>query len=110
ERLGPLDLDEVACAALGSLAPLERLPEAGRRVLLHDPGGALGADHAMIDRMIAIAFDEANAVVLDGDLDAPPASAHVARREVRLLLRAVFRNDFAAHRTDSATIKAVRGA
>src|SRR5439155_19555239 len=97
ERLVPLDLDEVGGAALASRFALQRLPELRRRILFHDPGGSLGAEHALVDRVVEIALDEADLVVLDGDLDAAAARAHVARAEMRLLPGTVVERDIAGH-------------
>ena len=51
-----------------------------RRILLHDAGGALAADHAAIDRVLRIALDVADAAVLQMHFDAAAAGAHVAGR------------------------------
>src|SRR5690606_32278612 len=72
-RLVPLDLDKLATAALAHT--LERLLQPRRRVVLHDPGRALGAEHALVHRMIGIALDVAQAAVLDVDADAAAAGA-----------------------------------
>src|SRR5690606_7952588 len=75
-RLVPLDLDKLATAALAHT--LQRFLQPRRRVVLHDPGRALGAEHALVHRMIGIALDVAQAAVLDVDADAAAAGAHVA--------------------------------
>src|SRR5665213_1699375 len=49
-----------------------------RRFVLHDAGGALGAQHAVIDRMGALALDVADATVLEMHRDAAAAGAHIA--------------------------------
>ncbi len=77
-RLVPLDLAKLARAALAD-AP-QGLAQLCRRVLLHDARGAFAADHAAVDRMIAIALDVADAAVLQMDFDAAAAGAHVAGR------------------------------
>src|SRR5437868_13040824 len=46
--------------------------------MLHDPGRALAADHAMIDRVARVALDVADAAVLQMHFDAAAAGAHVA--------------------------------
>src|ERR1700749_2947405 len=61
-RLFPLDLLELAAAARADAQ--QGLLEPGGRVMLHDPGRALGAEHALVDRVVAVAFDVANAAVL----------------------------------------------
>src|SRR6266478_6394499 len=55
ERFIPFDLDEVARAALTPGPAHQRLAQSRGRVLLHDPGRALGAEHPLVDRMIAVA-------------------------------------------------------
>src|SRR5690606_23607968 len=69
-----------------------------RRIVLHDPRGALGAEHALVHRVVAVSFDVADAAVLQAHVDAAAAGAHVAgglldlvrdlRRRVDLLGRA----------------------
>ena len=46
--------------------------------MLHDAGAALAAQHAAIDRMVLVAVDVADLAVLDVDVDAAAAGAHVA--------------------------------
>ena len=89
ERLVPFDFDEVTGAPFAAWTALQRFLKLRRRILLHDPGGALRAQHALVHGMIEIALDEANAFVLDRHLDAATARAHVARAEIRLLVGAV---------------------
>ena len=48
--------------------------------MLHDARRTFRAEYAAIDRMCRIAFDIANLSVLDMDVDAASASAHVAGR------------------------------
>ena len=76
ERLGPGDLAELAGAARADAA--QRPLQAGGREVLHDAGGALGAEHAAVDRVVAVALDVANAGPLHVDVDAAAAGAHVA--------------------------------
>jgi hypothetical protein len=83
ERLVPLDLAELASAALAD--PQQRLGEARGRVVLHDSGRALGAQHAMVDRVVAVALDVADAAVLQVHFDAAAAGAHVAGRGLDLV-------------------------
>ena len=78
ERLFPFDLDKLARAARADA--LQRLAQPGRRQHAHDAGRALGAEHAAIDRMVAIALDIAKRAVFQMDLDAAAAGAHVAGR------------------------------
>ena len=54
------------------------LSQPRRRVVLHDPGRALGAQHALVDRVRGVALDVADAAVLQPHLDAAAAGAHVA--------------------------------
>lgn len=74
ERLLPLNLLEVAGAALAH--PQQWLGQARRGVVLHDPGRASGADHAVVHRMIGVALDIADASVSQMDADAAAASAY----------------------------------
>src|SRR5258708_15613145 len=97
ERLLPFDLDEISDAALAPGPAHQGFGEARRRVLLHDAGRALGAEHALVHRMVAIALDEADLAVLDRHLDPAATRAHVAGRELRFLPRVVFVGDGAAH-------------
>ena len=53
--------------------------EARRRVLLHDAARALGADHALVERVLGIAVDVAHLAVAQVHADAAAARAHVAR-------------------------------
>ncbi len=76
ERLLPLDLDQLVPASLAD--PLQRLPELGGQLLLHDAGRALGAEHAPVHRMGAVAFDVAETAVLEVHPDPAAAGAHVA--------------------------------
>ena len=48
--------------------------------MLHDAGRTFRAKYTAIDRMIRIAFDITNLSVLDMDIDAAAASAHIAGR------------------------------
>src|SRR3546814_3013310 len=54
------------------------LAEPGRRVVLHDAGRALGTEHALVHRMVGIALQIADLAVLEVDVDAAAAGAHVA--------------------------------
>ena len=56
-----------------------------RRILLHDPRGALAADHAAVDRVLRVALDVADAAVLQVHFDAAAAGAHVAGRVLDLV-------------------------
>jgi hypothetical protein len=74
----PGDLLECIVAALAALSAQQRFRQPGRRVLLHQPARALGADHPLVDRMLGVALDEANLAVAQRDADAAAAGAHVA--------------------------------
>ena len=76
QRLVPGDLPELARAALAHA--LQRRPEPRRRVLRHDAGRALAAEHALVHRVVRVALDVADAAVLQVDFDAAAAGAHVA--------------------------------
>src|SRR6185312_8527671 len=92
-RLVPFDLAELAAAARPDAH--ERLGQARRRVMLHDPRRALGAEHAAIDGMRAVSLDVADAAVAEMHFDAAAAGAHVAGGEgdtvAGRLLRRCFR-------------------
>jgi hypothetical protein len=80
---------ELARAALAAALAAHGMGEAGRRLLLHDAGGALGADHALVERVRGIAVDIADRslalrVLLQMHANAAAARAHVARRGFRL--------------------------
>ena len=76
ERLFPLDLVEFAGAARADA--LQRLAQPRWRQRAHDPGRALAAQHAAVDRVVAVALDIAQRAVLQMDFDAAAAGAHVA--------------------------------
>ena len=81
QRLVPLDLRELARAARAGA--LQGLPQPCRRVVLHDPGRALGAEHAPVHRMVAVALDVADLlpafrIGAQVHVDAAAAGAHVA--------------------------------
>ncbi len=81
EGLVPGDLLILAGAA-GPYA-LERRAKAGRRVDLHDPRRALGTENALVDGVVPVALDIGDLrfalrVVLEVDVDATAAGAHVA--------------------------------
>jgi hypothetical protein len=78
KRLLPLDLLEFAGAAFAGAK--QRLAQLCRRILLHDAGGALAAQHTAVNGMILVALDIADATVLDVDFDPTPAGAHVTGR------------------------------
>ena len=80
EGFVPGDDLEGALAALGAGFAPQRLGESTRRVLLHDPRAALGADHALVQRMIGVAVDVAHLAIAQMHPDTAPASAHVTGR------------------------------
>jgi hypothetical protein len=80
----PFDFDEVAIAARRAFAALERPGQPRGRVLLHDPRAALGADHALVQRVVGVAVDVADLAVAQVHADAAAAGAHVAGRVARL--------------------------
>src|SRR5690606_26626149 len=61
-RLIPADLLELAGAA--RTHTFQGRPQACRRVMLHDAGRALAAQHALVHGMIAVTLDVANLAVL----------------------------------------------
>ena len=76
QRLVPGDLLELAGAARADA--LQRRAQPRRRRMRHDAGRALAADHALVDRVVAVAVDVADPAVLQMDPDAAAAGAHVA--------------------------------
>ena len=83
ERLLPRDLLELARSAGAGTA--QGRAQARGRVVLHDASAALRAEHASIDRVVAVALDIGDArlavgAVLQVDVDAAAAGAHVAGR------------------------------
>ena len=83
ERFFPLHLAELAGAARPHAH--QRLGEACRRIVLHDAGRALAAQHALVDRVVAVALDVFDRAVLEVHLDAAAAGAHVAGRGLHLV-------------------------
>ena len=58
--------------------PAQRVTQPRRRVDLHDPRRAFGTEHALVDRVIAVAFDVGDLTVLQMHIDPAAAGAHVA--------------------------------
>ena len=91
EREVPADRLELAGAAFAALLAQQRLGESRRRDLLHDPRGALRADHALVDRVGGVAVDVAHlrAVLALPKVhaDAAAARAHVAGGALDLGMR-----------------------
>ena len=83
QRLVPGDLLELARAARADAQ--QRRPQPRRRVVLHDPGRALAAQHALVDGVVAVAVDVADPPVLQVHADAAAAGAHVAGRGLDLV-------------------------
>ena len=75
-RFVPADFLELALAALADAQ--QRARQARRRVMLHQPGRALGAQHAAVHRVIGIALDVADPPFERPHPDAAAARAHVA--------------------------------
>ncbi len=75
-RLIPGNFLELARAARAD--PQQRLPQPRRRIVLHDAGRALAAQHALVHRVIAVAVDVADLAVLQVHANAAAAGAHVA--------------------------------
>ena len=72
----PFDFLETVFTALADA--FHRFFQACRGVMLFDPGRSFGAEYATVDRMIRVAFDVTDFAVLEVDLDAAAAGAHVA--------------------------------
>ena len=56
----------------------QRLGQPRRRILLHDARRTLGADHALVERVVRIAVDVAHLTVAQMHEDAATAGEHVA--------------------------------
>ena len=97
ERLFPGNRLVDAFAALGARLAHQGLRQLGGRILLHDPGRTLGAQHALVGRVIAVALDETDLVVLQRDLDAAAAGAHVTSGVLDFLRVVIFEFDFGVH-------------
>ncbi len=78
EGLFPADLLELARTAFGALLAAQRLGQPRGRILLHDAGRTLGADHAVVQRMVWVAVDVAHLTVAQMHADAATAGAHIA--------------------------------
>src|SRR5581483_10796333 len=76
QRLLPGYLLEVARPPLADAQ--EGCREAGRRIVLHDAGRALAAQHAPVHGVVAVALDVADLTVLEEHANAAAAGAHVA--------------------------------
>ncbi len=74
----PRDGLELAGAALAAGLAQQWLGQPRRRHLLHDARGALGADHALVQRVLRVAVDVAHRAVAQVHADAAAARAHVA--------------------------------
>ncbi len=76
KRLIPADRLESARSARPD--PLQRVLQPAGRGDLHDAAGALGAEHALVHRVIAVALNIAYAARAQMHVDAAAAGAHVA--------------------------------
>ena len=76
QRLLPGDFLERARAPRPH--PPQRSPQPRRRGDLHDAAGPLGAQHALVDRMVAVALDITDAALAQMHIDPAAAGAHVA--------------------------------
>ena len=86
ESLFPADLLVFSGTAFRAGLAAQRLGQPRRGILLHDAGTALGADHAVVERMIRVAVYVAYLAV--AQMDAYPASAcaHIAGSVAHLVL------------------------
>ena len=92
QRLVPGDLLELARAARAHAQ--QRRPQARRRIVLHDAGRALAAQHALVHGMVAVALDVADLAVLQVHANAAAAGAHVAGGGLDLVGRRLRQGDF----------------
>jgi hypothetical protein len=47
---------------------------------MHDAGGALGAEDALVDRVVGVALDIADLAIAQGNADTTATGTHVTRR------------------------------
>ncbi len=80
ERFVPFDFLERTLAARADA--LEGFSQFGGRILLHDPGGTLGAENALVHGMIGVALEIADLAVAQVNAHAAAAGTHVARRRL----------------------------
>ena len=83
QRFFPLDLAELSRAAFADAQ--QRFRQTRRRIVLHDAGRSLRAQHTFVDRMCGVALDVANAAVFHVHFDAAAARAHIARGRLDLV-------------------------
>ena len=76
ERLVPGDFFEFTRPARAD--PLERRAQPRGGGVLHDPRRAFAAEHALVDRVVAVALDVDDLFALHVHVDAAAAGAHVA--------------------------------
>src|SRR5690606_16904587 len=107
ERLVPFDFAELARAAFADAQ--KRLRQSRRRIVLHDPGRALGADHALVDRVLRIAVDVADAAVLEVHADAAATGTHVARGLLDLVAGRLVEIQLGVRHDDPRDAGAARG-
>ena len=93
----PLDFDKLTVAALGARLAQQRLAQFGSRILLHDAGRALGTQHALIGRVIAVTLDKTDFIVFQRHLDAAAAGAHITGGKFDFLLVVIFYFDDSVH-------------
>ncbi len=108
QRLVPGNFREFAGAARAN--PFQRRAQPRRRTVRHDAGRALAADHAAVDRMIAIAVDVADAAVLQVHADAAAARAHIAGGGLDLVGRGLGQRNSRFLKSHCATLRQFRGA
>ncbi len=77
ERDFPRHRLELCTAPLGARLAHQGLGQARGRVLLHDAGGTLGADHPLIQRMLRVAVDVAYLAFTQMHANAAATGAHV---------------------------------
>ncbi len=87
----PGDRLELTLAPLAAWPAQKRLRQARRRYLLHDSRAALGADHALVDRVVGIAVDVPDLPVAQVHAYAAAAGTHVARSRLDLGVRGAAR-------------------
>ncbi|OIQ70942.1 hypothetical protein GALL_474420 [mine drainage metagenome] len=108
QRVVPGDRLELPLPAFASRLAPQGMGQPRRGHLFHDARRALGANHAPVEGMVGIAFDEPHLTVAQMHLDAAAAGAHIAGRGLDLALaggwsdRIVQRRAVGKHMIDDA--------
>ena len=80
----PFDLFKLAVTAIAAGLAQQGFGQPRGRILLHNARGTLGADHALVQRVLRVALDVAHFTIAQMHPDAATAGAHVAGGVARL--------------------------